>query len=168
MVKLALVAGLALAAAVAAGAGAAPSASACRTAQLTISLRGEDGGVGHFGAFFVLRNRGAAACTVNGYLSLRLLNARRRPMPTHVAHGSTYLRGKDPGARLVVLRAGGHAKAWVEWSDVPSGNEPTTRACEPTSSFIRVTPPGATGGKVVRFAEMVCGHGGLLTSALTR
>jgi hypothetical protein len=133
-----------------------------------VALRGEDGGVGHFGAFFVLTNRGKAACTVKGYLSLRLLNAKHAPMPTSVGHGPTYLNGKDPGPRRIVLRPGGHTRAWVEWSDVPSGNEPTTRACEPQSAFIRVTPPGGTGGIVVPFAELVCGHGALLTSALTR
>jgi hypothetical protein len=166
--KAVLLAALALAAVLAAGADAAASAPTCRTGGLAVSLRGEGGGVGHLGAFFVLTNRGPAACSVKGYLSLRLLNARRAPMPTSVAHGDTYLHGKDRGPRLIVLRPGGHARAWVEWSDVPSGNEPATRACEPNSSFIRVTLPGGSGGIVVRFRELVCGHGGLLTSALTR
>jgi hypothetical protein len=165
--KLVLAMTLPLAAAAVGVSGASAATPACKTAQLGVSQTGADGGVGHFGEFFLLTDKGHAGRTVKGYLSLRLLNAKRQPMPTAVGHGATYLHGKDPGPHLITLAPGGHARAWVEWSDVPSSGEPTTKACEPTSSFIRVTAPGATGGTVVTFRQMVCGHGGFLTSALT-
>jgi hypothetical protein len=149
-------------------AGAVMPVAPCRTAQLSVRLGQVDGGVGHFGTYVFLTNRSAAACVVQGYLGFRLLDAKRRPMPTRAAHGSTYLNGKDPGPKPVVLLHGGRAKAFVEWSQVPTGNEPVDRACEPDSAYLRVTPPGTASGIVVRFRQMVCGHGGMLTSALRR
>lgn len=165
-IALALVVLAALAGSASASPGSA--AAVCRASQLSVKLTGQDGGVGHLGAYVVLTNRGPAACTLKGYLGFRLLNARRAPMPTTVAHGTSYLNPKDPGPRLLTLKPGGRAKAWLEWSDVPSGNEPLTKACEPTAAYLRVTPPGSTTGIVVTFGEVVCGHGGLVTAALTR
>lgn len=164
----ALLASLVLAAAVAGSASGAPSSSPCTASQLSVKKTQEDGGVGHFGAYFVLTNKSSRACSVQGYLGLRLLNAKRQPMPTFVSHGPTYLRKTGGAARLVMVAPGGHAKAWVEWSDVPTTGEPADKPCEPTSAYIRVTPPGQAGSIVIPFHELVCGHGGMISAALTR
>jgi hypothetical protein len=162
-----LLVSFALAALVVGAAQGAPGSSPCKASQLSVRTRLEDGGVGHFGTYFVLTNKSGRACFVKGYLGLRLLNAKRAPMPTSVSHGPAYLVDSSL-VRRVMVAPGGHAQAWVEWSDVPSGDEPVDKACEPTSAYIRVTPPGQTVGIVIPFREMVCGHGGLTTTPLTR
>ena len=67
----------------------------------------------------------------------------------------------DEGRRA----AGKSARAWLEYSAVPSGNEPLDRQCEPTSGYLEVSPPGSKGSAVLKFGDYACGHGSITTSA---
>jgi hypothetical protein len=90
---------------------------------------------GEHGDFYALINRGALACTLAGYLDIRLYDANGAPLPFHYSHGrSPYVTTSDPVA--VTLRPG--ASAWVLVAkyrcDVGIDRDATT---------VRITVPGA-------------------------
>lgn len=155
---------LAVALTAAATAGGGTASSPCQAARLAFKLAQPDAGVGHRTVALVVTNRGSDACSLSGYPGLRLLDSKRRLMETHVSHGAMYFH-KQVARRLVVLRPGKSARAWLEYSAVPTEGEPADRPCQPLSAYLRVTPPGSKSSGVVKFGDIACGYGSLVTTA---
>jgi hypothetical protein len=106
------------------------------------------------------------ACFVFGYVGFGLEDHRHERQSTRVRWGSTYFR-TDPGSHHVVLRPGERAVTNLAWTDNPLPGERQKYPCEPTSSWLEVTPPDERTYRLVRFGAVVCGHGALASTALT-
>jgi hypothetical protein len=139
------------------------AAIACSANQLKVSLAGINAGVGNAGAMLKVTNKSKTACTVKGYPALKLLNAGKKTMASHISHGSGYLFKKRP-VTTVSLRPGASAYFVVEWSPVPSG----TSAC-PSSSYLSFALPGSSKPITIpigKWKMMACG-GKLVVSAFS-
>jgi hypothetical protein len=75
----------------------------CHTADLTAGLHHLDPGAGQRYDVLALTNRSTSTCRVYGYGGVQLLDAARRPLPTH------QMRGRYAPPRLVLLRPGASA-----------------------------------------------------------
>jgi hypothetical protein len=116
------------------------------------------GAAGHVSYALQLRNVSSRACALSGLPHARLLDRRRRALPTQVV-------AAQPGATAarVLLSGTRRARANARFSpDVPGPGEPTTRPCERTAYGLRVLP-GGRGAVVVpiRPVTSVCEHGRL-------
>jgi hypothetical protein len=134
----------------------------CHTADLRISLGRGGGAAGTIAIEVVFRNRSSHACFVFGYAGFGLENARHQVKPSRVTWRSTVAQ-RDPGRHRVVLQPGRAAFADLSWNDVPVGNE----RCGP-SAWLEVTPPDERRHRLVRFGGIVCNHGHLTATALSR
>ena len=124
--------------------------------------------MGHRAVTLAATNRSSIACSLNGYPGLRLLDSKRRPMETHVSHGPLYFH-KQVSPRIVVVKPGKSARAWLEYGAVPvSGTSRSTSQCEPTSAYLRVTPPASKTSGIVKFGDFACGHGSTRDERLLR
>jgi Protein of unknown function (DUF4232) len=142
---------------------AAPAASAswpqCREAQLTMTTTGEGAGLGHVGVLFTLRNTSSAACRLEGYPSVQLLDSNGHPLPTTVlrAVGGAYL---FPAVmpHTVALAPGAVGSFDLQYYDSPVGaaaNQPYATAC-PAATHVEVTLPNAAGNSVVPASMAPC------------
>lgn len=122
----------------------------CRARQLNVTMHGGGVGLGHVGIELRLHNISTQSCTLTGYPSAFLLDARLLPMPTTVHQGSGYLSGNRP-VRRVTLVPGGDAYAMVEWTHVPSPGQ----SC-PVARNLLFLPPGADGAQLISM-----GRGGI-------
>lgn len=122
----------------------------CRARQLNVTMHGGGVGLGHVGIELRLHNISGQRCTLTGYPSAFLLDARLLPMPTTVHQGSGYLSGNRP-VRRVTLTPGGDAYAMVEWTHVPSPGQ----SC-PVARNLLFLPPGADGAQLIAM-----GRGGI-------
>ena len=88
----------------------------------------------------ILRSR---ICSLNGYLRLRLQDAKHHVQPTHVIRGDTYFV-RDPRPHIILLRRKQTAYANLAWTDnaAPTENQ---RVCEPRSVWLEVTLPRERG-----------------------
>lgn len=103
----------------------------CRTGQLAGGLLRAEGAAGNVYVSFRLRNVSAAACTVQGYIGTRLLDAAGRPLPTALS--------REPGPRpRITLRPGASAYFFLRFPN-PGLIDPTCRP--PSAHRLRVTPP---------------------------
>lgn len=109
----------------------------CRSAQLTLSSVSEGGAGGSVREVFRWRNRSPAACVLQGYPRVHLLDAHHRALPTVVLHGAGYLTPLTP-VRLVRLNRDGAAFFSLEW-----GNPPGRSHCV-VSRAVLLIPPGAS------------------------
>jgi uncharacterized protein DUF4232 len=134
----------------------------CHTADLRISLGRGGGAAGSIEREVVFRNRSGHTCFVYGYAGFGLENARHHAKPSRVTWGSTFAQ-RDPGRYRVVLRPGRAAFANLAWNDVPVGNE----RCG-VSAWLQVTPPDERRYRLLRFGGIVCNHGHLTATALSR
>jgi len=126
----------------------------CHTADLAARLRALDSAAGQRYAALVLINRSTSTCRVYGYGGVQLLDAARRPLPTE------QVRDRLSPPRLVSLRPGATAYSRLHWGVVPSGTESQTGPCEPTPSYLLVTPPDETQPITVAWSYgMVCQRG---------
>lgn len=140
--------------------------SRCHTSELAVSLGRMEAGLGNVGVNVYLRNRSAPTCFVFGYVGFRLRDRHRRRQPSRVRWGNTYFQ-IDPRPHRVVLRPGARAVANLAWTANPLPGERQNGPCEPTSSWLEVTPPEERASRLVRFGAVVCGHGALASAALT-
>lgn len=114
----------------------------CATSQLTASLGGQDAGAGNLYRYLVLTNHSATACHLNGYPGVSLLDSAGRQIG-------------DPATRrpmdrtTVVLRPGAFASDTIH-----TANRQGT--CLPTSTAVRVYPPGNRASLVVAGQITVC------------
>jgi hypothetical protein len=131
----------------------------CHTTDLIARLRGLDPAAGSRYAALVLTNRSTGSCRVYGYGGLQLLDAARHPVPTQ------QLRGRDAPPRLVLLRPGTSAYSLLHWSVVPADGESETGPCEPTASYLLVTPPDETQPITILWGSEVCSHGLIIQGA---
>jgi len=163
-IGLTALAAIALTAASGASAGA---SSPCRPAQLRAAMTVIAGsaGAGNIEYRLLLKNASKATCTASGHPALRLRDAARRYLPTHVT-------GIPPGvtAILVTLRPGATASATLRFSpDVPGVGEQTSGPCERTAHSVRVSlaSPGS-GSLIGRVAPptAVCEHGAMTETNL--
>jgi Domain of unknown function (DUF4232) len=94
------------------------------------------GGFGNLFAVFSVNTTAPATCVLRGYPRLTLLDAHRRPLPTHAKLGGIAGSGAVP---RVSLRRGhsGHFFIVYEWHDL-SGRH----LCKPRPSWLRVRLPG--------------------------
>ena len=157
---------VAIALGLAAGTGGASSASTspprCHTPDLRIYIVGIRGAAGTLAGDVAFRNRSGHTCFVYGYAGFGLQDAHHRILPSRLTWGSTVAR-RDPGRHRVVLRPGRAAFANLSWSDVPVRNE---RCVHPT--WLEVTPPDEFSHRLVPFRSIVCNHGHLTATALSR
>jgi hypothetical protein len=122
------------------------------------------GAAGHISYVLEIKNVSSATCAVSGLPVVRLLDGRRRALPTRVVPAR---RGIT--AVLVTLRRGRRATATARFSpDVPGPGEPTKGPCERTARWLRLRPSG--GGVLVvpvRPRTPVCEHGRLVFSVFS-
>jgi hypothetical protein len=88
----------------------------------------------------VVTNDSLQTCTINGYLSLQLLDAQHQPLHTSEQRGATYF-APDPGAHSITLKSGQQAAADLVY--VNGGVDPAS-AVKPT--YLQITTPGAHDG----------------------
>ena len=140
--------------------------SRCHTSELGVSLSRGGVALGNVGVNINLRNRVGHSCSLFGYVEFALESSRHEHQPTHLRLGNTYFQ-TDPRPHRVMLRPGERAVTNLAWTDSPLPGERQTYPCEPSSSWLEVTPPGERAYRLVRFGSVVCGHGALASTALT-
>ncbi|MBA3735282.1 MAG: DUF4232 domain-containing protein [Actinobacteria bacterium] len=144
----------------------AASVSRCHTSELAVSLGRSGVGLGNVGVNVYLRNRSPNTCFVFGYVGFGLRDRHHRRQRSRVQWGNTYFQ-IDPRPHRVVLRSGARAVTNLAWTANPLPGEPQQGPCEPPSSWLEVTPPDERAYRLARFGMVVCGHGGLFSTALT-
>ncbi len=122
----------------------APAALTCQAAQLSMIQAGSSGATGHIGLALRLRNVSAQACTLQGYATLVLLDAARRPLPTVLHWGPGGFFNFNRPVRLVTLAPGGSAYLAVGWAHIPSPGQ----SC-PLAPNLLFLPPGASSALLV-------------------
>jgi hypothetical protein len=105
----------------------------------------------------VLTNTSRTACTLRGYPQVELVGASGRARPTHVSHAGVW--GTDHIVSVPVAPRG-HASFTVQYSMTPTGHG----ACP--LATLRVTPPGATGSRLVQPGVVDCAGGRIWVSAV--
>jgi Protein of unknown function (DUF4232) len=115
--------------------------STCQPGQLSVSLSGQGGAVGHGGQVVSLSNKGSAACTVYGFAGLGLLDGSGQSVPLVVTRATTagFLFPAIPAATLTLTPGGPPAAFGMEWINGPSGG----------TYALQVTPPNDTGYLVI-------------------
>jgi Protein of unknown function (DUF4232) len=145
---------------------AAHSPTRCYTSQLSMSAVNSSGGVGHIGVMFRFRNKSSSTCTLNGYPGAQLLDAKQHKMPTHVSRGQGYLFGNQK-KQLVTLHSGGYGYFGLEWSHVPTGNQPC-----PFAHYVKVTPPNDFSSIQIKLGSTylidACGGGLTVTTVVAK
>ena len=116
-------------------AGAKATAHACRTGDLYVSRSFSSGAAGHVVHVFQLRNFSGATCRMSGWLGVRLLGERGRPLTTRPKRVTRDVAGKQR-RRRVTLRPGHTGSFRIS---TVTGD----RCVE--ASAIRVGAPGASG-----------------------
>jgi hypothetical protein len=136
------------------------SLNRCHTSQVSVSFRPGEPGAGQRYATLVLTNH-SKTCSVYGYVGMQLLNAQRLPLPTNV------VRNRTQPPRRVVLSPGQSAFSTLHWTAVNGPGEPSNGQCEPTPSYIKVTPPNEMDFLLTRWdGGYVCLHGRIDTGPL--
>jgi hypothetical protein len=126
----------------------------CHTADLTAGLHNLDSAAGSRYATVVLTNRTRSTCRIYGYGGVQLLDAARRPLPTH------QIRDRGTPPRPVLLRPSKTVSSLLHWSPVPDGTESQTGPCQPIPAYLLVTPPDETDPITVAWSSSeACSHG---------
>ncbi|WP_295186836.1 DUF4232 domain-containing protein [uncultured Brevundimonas sp.] len=132
-----------------------PAALPCKGPQLTLATGDGDAGAGNRVTNFSLQNIGTQACSLTGYPTVTLQDARGRTLSTIRAEqspGSYFRQGQAPTPVELAPRA----KAYFEmaWSVVP--NEAMQKTC-PDAAAIKVTAPSDTAAVSLPFSFSPCG-----------
>lgn len=126
----------------------------CHTSELGATVRMRNSAAGHRHAWLVLTNTSRTTCTIYGYGGMQLYGSSGRAVPTKM------VRDRSIPPRLVTLAPGESARSSLSWTVVPTGGEPSTKACEPSATRAHVTPPDETSYLSIpwHFGQ-VCDHG---------
>jgi len=120
-----------------------PAAAPCRSAQLQLSPEGGDAGMGNRVSILGVQNIGPQACSITGYPTVSLLDARGRALTTIRAEQSpgNYFRN---GAAPTPVNLAPGAKAYFDlaWNIVPNEGQGETTC--PGAATVRVAAPGDT------------------------
>ncbi|SDQ08298.1 DUF4232 domain-containing protein [Brevundimonas sp. 374] len=132
-----------------------PAALPCKGPQLTLAAGDGDAGAGNRVSNFSLQNIGTQACSLTGYPTVTLQDARGRTLSSIRAEqspGSYFRQGQAPTPVQLAPRA----KAYFEmaWSVVP--NEAMQKTC-PDAATIKVTAPSDTAAVSLPFSFSPCG-----------
>lgn len=129
----------------------------CAGSVLSARLYDQDGAAGTLGGDIALRNGGAVACTLEGYVNLQgVIGGRVVQLGvTHSAGGPLLNNnnGKLPTVRLVTLHPGQTAYVAFEDSDVPNGPTP----CASTQTLLITPPQGGRAVSLARTPVALCG-----------
>jgi hypothetical protein len=130
----------------------------CHTSDLHATITGFDAGAGQRYARLVFQNVSGHACRMYGWPGMGLGHGTAS-ISTNVVRQGT------PTSFVIIPN--GHAHARLHWTVVPSGDEPTSGSCEPTPSWIYVTPPNETTQLQIPWTSgSVCDHGRIEVQAL--
>lgn len=99
--------------------------------RLAVEVRRSDQSIGQAVRRLVLRNGGAAACSVRGYPAVSLLDGAFQPMPLRIHRTGADVAG-------VVLNRGESAQALIETSELPG----PAGSCAPASVYVGVRLDG--------------------------
>lgn len=130
---------------------------ACGASVLGARLYDQDGAAGTHGGDIALRNNGAVACTLEGYVNLQGVVAGRVVQlgVTHSA-GGTLLNNSNgtlPMVRLVTVQPGKVAYVAFENSDVINGPTP----CSSTQTLLITPPQGGGAVSLTNTPISLCG-----------
>ncbi|HEV8555876.1 MAG TPA: DUF4232 domain-containing protein [Actinophytocola sp.] len=135
-----------------------PGVPRCSAATLSGTIQPADAGAGNRYATLVVTAK--SRCTLYGYGGLQLVDTQGKPTPTNL------VRTPNPGPALVTLQPGQTAHKTLHWTVVPTGDEPVTGPCEPSSAGATVIPPDETQPFTVIYEfGPVCDHGRIEGSA---
>jgi hypothetical protein len=116
----------------------------CMAAQLAAEFVGAEGAAGTQFDTLQLVNTSSLSCTLNGFVSVLLLDASSAPMPTINMPGGGQLSA-FPWPSAFVLPPGAASQFVLAWSDVPVGMETTC----PAAAHLALTPPGAASAVIM-------------------
>jgi hypothetical protein len=126
----------------------------CHTRELAAALQQTRPGGGSRYAILTLTNRSDRTCPIRGFPGLQLLDPARQPLPTNV------VRDQQQPSQTVQLAPGASVFTTLHWGLVPGDGEPQTTQCEPTPSFLAVTPPDESSPAVAAWTYgPACQHG---------
>lgn len=109
--------------------------AACATSQLSVSFGMVGAGAGNRQVQVILTNHGAVACSMIGYVGMRLLGPGNQAIPTNVVRDG-------PGTpSTVVVAPGAPASGSLHWGAIAGTGESQTGPCEATPQQVEVTPP---------------------------
>jgi len=132
----------------------------CHTSGLSANLHYLSPGAGQRYAALVLTNSSGSTCRIYGYPGLQLLDGAHHALPT------TVVRDPASPAHLLTVDPGRSVFAMLHWSVIPGTGESQTGPCEPTATFLWVTPPDETTQLTLSWAGgYACEHGRFDTSA---
>jgi|SRR5215471_15823039 len=137
--------------------------AACTASQLEAGFVTSEGAAGTLFDTLQLTNVSGLSCTLNGFVTVQLLDASNAPMPTINMPGGGMLSG-FPGPSPFTLGPGQSSQFVLAWSDVPVGAE---TSC-PEAAHLALTPPGAGGAVILDIpppAVAPCNSGTVYTSA---
>lgn len=120
-----------------------PAAAPCKGPQLKLSADGGDAGMGHRVAIVGVQNVSSQVCSLTGYPTVTLQDARGRNLTTvrSEQNPGSYLRaGQSPAP--VTLQPQAKAFFDVAWTVIP--NEAQGETTCPTATRIRALAPGDT------------------------
>jgi hypothetical protein len=110
----------------------------CTAAQLAPGFVDAQGAAGTQFDTLELANISGTSCTLDGFVTVQMLDASNAPMPTIDLPAGGMLAG-FPGPSPFMLPPGASSQFVIAWSDVPVGAETTC----PAASHLQLTPPGA-------------------------
>lgn len=129
----------------------------CQPGQLSAATGQGTGAAGTQTLVMTLTNTSSAACGLNGYPGMQLLDAQGAPIPTTVVRGGFHFlqaaANQPPSPVTLASHATGAFS--LAYEDVPVGNE---TSC-PTSAQAEVTPPNDYTHLVVALAIGPCNNG---------
>jgi Protein of unknown function (DUF4232) len=126
--------------------------SACTTADVTVSAKDGEAGMGHRSTIYVLTNATQTPCSIDGYPGMAFLDASGNVLRGTVARG-------DPGPASVLLQPGDTASYRLDWSEANGAT------CV-TSAKVQVTPPDDTNHATLLSQIVVCPGRPLTVSAV--
>ena len=135
----------------------------CHTSQVTVREGRGGVGAGNVLAVYVLENTAATTCRLFGYPGLQMLDSNHRPVPTTVTRGADMFPAQAPSRVIVLPR--GSASFSVEYREIPSGEEPASVQCVP-STYVEITPPDERQPLLLSSSIAPCDHGVIFISPM--
>ncbi len=139
----------------------------CQTAQLSLALAKDLGSVMNQPAvYFSLTNTSKAACTVNGYPSLKLYTASNSLIPVTVKNSGAY-QNNDPGAGVVTVAPASKVYFSLGWSALSPSNNELAGGCMNASTVEAMLPGTSSTLKTNAALKSICGNTVFVTAIAT-